>query len=297
MADNAYSLLAGWLRYQRDIGVDGLVFDHGSAVGEILAGGGCPRSCKRPSGVEGGHVAENRPSRPLKAVEKPPAAADASAFSKLAAKMKPVSELDPGMLERKRPAAKPAQVNSARRERLASLYREVMGCEKCPMSSSRAKLVFGAGSADGRLFVLGDAPDAADDAAGLPFQSGAGTLLDSILGKMMIDRKSGVFATYMQKCKSPDAEFVRGCADVCRSILDRQITIIEPQALLVFGEAAAGALLGDGRGEIERMRMGDHSYMGVPVAVTYGLPAMIKDTSLRRGAWRDIEKVLSILRG
>jgi uracil-DNA glycosylase len=298
MTDNAYSLLAGWLRYQRDIGVDGLVFDRGSAVGEILAGGGRQRPCKRPAAGAGGQAAESRPSRPPEAGEKPPAAGAPTAFSKLAARMKPVSELAPGMLERKRPAAaQGAQINSARRERLAGLYREVMGCEKCPMASSRAKLVFGAGSADGRLFVLADAPSAADDAAGLPFQGGAGTLLDSILGKMMIDRKSGIFATYMQKCKSPDEEFVRGCAEVCRSILDRQMAIIEPKAVLVFGESAAGVLLGDGGGEIERMRMSDYSYMSAPVVVTYGLPIMIKDTSLRRGAWRDIEKVLNIIKG
>ncbi|MDR2591383.1 MAG: uracil-DNA glycosylase [Chitinispirillales bacterium] len=294
MADNVYSLLAGWLRYQRDIGVDGLVFGHGSALGEILAGGGRSGPYKGAP-ADGGDAAVV--SRRAKAGEKPPAVG-ASAGSKLAARMKPIDELDPGMLERKRPPA-PAQaapVNSARRERLAGLYREVIGCEKCPMSSSRAKLVFGAGSADGRLFVLADAPSAADDVAGLPFQGEAGALLDSILGKMKVDRKSGIFATYLQKCKSADAEFIRGCAEVCRSILDRQISIIEPKAVLVFGESAAGVLLGDDRGEIERMRMGDHSYMGVPVVATYGLQLMIKDTSLRRGAWRDIEKVLSIIR-
>jgi len=293
-ANNIYSMLAGWLRYQRDIGVDGLVFGHGSAVGEILADGGRARPYKKASGGGGGQVAENHQS--AKAGEKPPAAGG-SALSKLAAKMKPVDEFDAGVPERKRPAAAPVRVDSVRRERLAGLYREVMGCEKCPMSSSRAKVVFGTGSADGRLFVLGDAPSAADDGAGLPFQGGVDALFDSILGKMKIDRKSGIFATYMQKCKSADAEFVRGCAEVCRSILDRQIAIIEPKAVLVFGESAAGVLLGDGAGDIERMRLGDHSYMGVPVVATYGLPLMIKDTSLRRGAWKDIERVLSIIRG
>ncbi|MDR2694620.1 MAG: uracil-DNA glycosylase [Chitinispirillales bacterium] len=295
MSDNAYSLLAGWLRYQRDIGVDSLVFGHLSAVGEILAGGRRLRSYKVPA--DGGGVAGSHPPK-AKAGEKPPVGGT-TALSKLAAKMKPVDELDAGMLERRRPAAlrPPAPINSGRRERLAGLYREVMGCEKCPMSSSRAKVVFGAGSADGRLFVLGDAPSADDDGAGLPFQGEAGVLLDSILGKMKVDRKSGIFAAYLQKCKSADTEFVRGCAEVCRSILDRQIAIIEPRAILVFGESAAGVLLGDDRGGIERMRLGNHSYMGAPLVATYGLPLMVNDTSLRRGAWRDMERVLSIING
>jgi len=309
MADNAsnarnvYLMLAKWLRYQRDIGVDGFVFDHGSAIREILT---LPPYYKRPGGGVGVDSTGMDERRSVSAAYRPPTgdkplpAGGASLSSKLAAKMKPIDELDAGMLDRRRPSASAsftsaARVDSVRRERLAGLYREVIGCDKCPMSSSRAKVVFGAGSADGRLFVLGDAPSVADDAAGLPFQGDAGALLDSILGKMRIDRKSGIFATYLQKCKSDDAEFVRGCAEVCRSILDRQIAIIEPKAILVFGEFAAGALLGDDRG-IEPMRAANRSYMGVPVAVTYGLPLMVKNTSLRRGAWNDIEKILNIVK-
>jgi len=295
---NVYSMLAGWLRYQRDIGVEGIVFDRGSAIREILA---LPPYYKRPVGgvsTVTGVVNDRRVGSIVgqsRVNEKQPIAG-ASAASKLAARMKPIDALDAGILERRGPPSPlPVRVDSVRRERLAGLYREVIGCEKCPMSSSRAKLVFGAGSADGRLFVLGDAPSAADDVAGLPFQGEAGDLLDSILGKMKLNRKNDIFAAYLQKCKSADAEFVRGCADVCRSILDRQMAIIEPKAILVFGESAAGALLGDDRG-IESMRGGDHSYMGAPVVVTYGLQLMVKDTSLRKGAWKDIERVLNIIR-
>jgi DNA polymerase len=303
MADNVYSLLAGWLRYQRDIGVDGFIFDRGSAVAEILAGIGRSRPYPKPAGGgEGGAVAvaEGNGSVAALGFQTDEKVTGISALSKLAARMKPVDALDAVMFERrKQPVslAPPVRVNSERRERLAGLYREVMGCGKCPMSSSRAKVVFGAGSADGRLFVLGGAPDAGDDVAGLPFQGEVGALFDSILGKMKLDRKNDVFAAYLQKCKSPDAEFVRGCAEVCRPLLDRQIEIIRPKALLVFGEPAASVLLGGGAGDIERMRSVEHSYMGVPLAVTYGLPLMLKDTSLRRGAWKDMEKVLGIIRG
>lgn len=307
MADNVhnvYSMLAGWLRYQRDIGVEGLIFDHGSAIREILAlppyykkvGGGVSVGDVGVGSRRGGYQPP-----PLQMNEKTPVTG-MSALSKLAARMRPIDDFDAGMSGSRFAAApsgssvSPIRVDSVRRERLAGLYREVMGCGKCPMVSSRAKVVFGAGSADGRLFVLGDAPSAADDGVGLPFQGETGALLDSILGKMKLDRKSDIFAAYIQKCKSADAEFIRGCADVCRSILDRQIEIIEPKAILVFGESAGSVLLGDGAGDIERMRAGNHSYMGIPLAVTYGLPLMIKDTSLRRGAWRDMERILSVLR-
>jgi DNA polymerase len=298
MADNVYSMLAGWLRYQRDIGVDGLVFGHGSAVGGILAGGGRGAAyLPLPAGGWGGVVVcEPGGGAFAGGGGGKQVGVGASAVSRLAAKMKPIDALDAAM-ERKRPSALPARVNSERRERLAGLYREVMGCAKCPMASSRAKVVFGEGRAMRRLFVLGDAPSAADDRAGLTFQGEAGALFDSILNKMKFDRMNDIFATYLQKCKSADTEFLKGCAEVCRSILDRQIEINKPRALLVFGEPAASVLLGDGAGGIERMRSAEHSYMGTPLVVTYGLPLMLKDTSLRHGAWKDIERVLGIMRG
>jgi DNA polymerase len=291
-------MLAGWLRYQRDIGVDGLVFGHGSAVGGILAGVGRGAAyLPLPAGGGGGVVlCEPGGGAFAGGGGGKQAGAGASAFSKLADRMKPLDALDAAM-DRKRPPAAPVKVHSERRERLGGLYREVIGCVKCPMSLSRAKVVFGTGNADGRLFVLGDAPSADDDGAGLPFQGGVSELLDRILGKMKLDRKNDIFATYLQKCKSADTEFVRGCADVCRSILDRQIEIIEPKALLVFGESAAGVLLGDGAVDIERMRTVDRSYMGAPLVVTYGLPLLLKETALRHGAWKDIERVLSIIHG
>jgi DNA polymerase len=216
-------------------------------------------------------------------------------------KIKPMDALDAGMLGRKRQeggAAPPPKVSSERRERLAGLYREALGCDRCALSADRAKVVFGAGSADGRLFVAGASPDLPDGRAGLPFQGEAGELLDKILGKMGLDRKNDIFASYLQKCRDSNdagAVFDSGCADACRSILDKQIEIIEPKALLVFGEDAAKFLLGSDE-DIEKLRGVNHAYLGVPVVVTYGLPLMVKETSYRKGAWIDMERVLGMIK-
>ncbi len=95
MADNAYSLLSGWLRYQRDIGVDGLVFGHGSAVGEILAGGGRLSPYRTPAAGGAGAAVESRPSRPPQVGVKTPAAGGPS-LPQLAPRRKHLDETGAG---------------------------------------------------------------------------------------------------------------------------------------------------------------------------------------------------------
>jgi DNA polymerase len=191
---------------------------------------------------------------------------------------------------------------------MAELYRETQKCDKCALSQKRAKIVFSSGSADGKLFVIGDAPSRADEAAGQSFQGEAGDLFDKILGKMGLDRKRDVFATYLQKCRNNDGLggdgsgdlfgsgnlFDAGCAEVCRPILDKQIDIIDPKAILIFGSPPAKIILGDG-GDIEQLRGADHKYKDKPVVVTYPLSLMLEDTKYRYGAWDDMKKVLKIL--
>jgi len=299
MTKNIYSLLTDYLRYQRDIGVDGIVFDHGSAVvRKILpVGGGAGRPAAR-SGGAGANAGSGGYSRgaPVKASTQPPApkavgaGADTSPLSKLS-KIKPVDALDPRMpLKRARKA--PA-LSSGRRERLAELYRETAGCGKCALSRHRAKVVFGSGSADGKLLAIGGVPERPEDIAGLPFLGGAGELFDRILEKMGLDRKNDVFASYAQKCLGPDG-FDRECAGACRPLLDRQIEIIEPKAILVFGEAAANFLLGDDA-PVEQLRAINHTYMNKPVVVTYDLSLMLKEKQYRFDAWEDMKKILAIL--
>jgi uracil-DNA glycosylase family 4 len=290
MADNIYSMLAAYLRCQRDLGVEEIIFERGSAVGKILSvgrsRGAQPASPARTPGKRaavgyGGH------SAPQKAGVGGDAAASASSLSRLS-KIRPADTLGLKKFER---SAVSAGAPSARREKLAGLYRETAACRKCALSESRAKVVFGSGGANGRLLVIGDMPSSEDEAAGRPFQGESGDLLAKILAKMGLDRDKGVFATYVQKCRGAGGGFDGGSARICLPVLDGQIDIIEPEAILVFGQEAANVLLGNGDG-IERLRAISHTYKNIPTVVTYSLSLMLSETRYRHGAWDDMRKVL-----
>jgi DNA polymerase len=136
----------------------------------------------------------------------------------------------------------------------------------------------------------------------LAFQDEAGQLFDSMLNKMGLNLKKDVFATYLQKCRNisgsndncDDGRFNNEYAEVCKSILDRQIDIVEPKALLIFGQSAANFLL-EGGGDIEQLRASGHSYKGKTVIVTYGLSLMLTETQYRFGAWEDMKKIMSVI--
>jgi len=289
---NGRSLLAAYLRAQRDLGVEEFIFEHGSKVKQLFnkadsaAVGARYKTASERTGGERGYlsVSDNVGSQTY------------SSSSKLS-KLKTIDYFD-----KIKPAAPSggkagAPVRSERREKLAALYREAASCSMCQLSRSRSKVVFGAGSADGKLFIIGECPsDPQDESAGLPFQGEAGELYARILDKMGLDKNKDVFAAYLQKCRSAESGgFDKECAAVCKSRLDRQIEIIEPAALLVFGQPAANVLLNNEDG-IERLRGANHTYKNKPVVVTYSLSLMNKEPQLRTGAWEDMKRVLGLLR-
>jgi uracil-DNA glycosylase len=86
-----------------------------------------------------------------------------------------------------------------RRERLVELYREAAVCEKCPLSATRTRVVFGSGNADADLMFVGEAPGAEEDRQGLPFVGRAGALLNELLGEIGLSRED-VFIANVLKC-------------------------------------------------------------------------------------------------
>ncbi len=86
-----------------------------------------------------------------------------------------------------------------RRERLVEAFNEAAVCEKCPLSATRTKVVFGAGNADADLMFVGEAPGAEEDRQGLPFVGRAGGLLTKLLEEIGLSRED-VFIANVLKC-------------------------------------------------------------------------------------------------
>jgi uracil-DNA glycosylase len=86
-----------------------------------------------------------------------------------------------------------------RRERLVEVYNQASICERCPLSETRNRVVFGAGNADADLMFVGEAPGAEEDRQGLPFVGRAGAFLTELLEGIGLKRDD-VFIANVLKC-------------------------------------------------------------------------------------------------
>jgi len=151
---------------------------------------------------------------------------------------------------------------AARREQLKEVFERARVCERCPLSETRTKVVFGAGNADAELMFIGEAPGANEDLQGLPFVGAAGKLLDQLLGEIGMARRD-VFIANVLKCRPPgnrDPEPEEISA--CQEYLFAQLDLIQPTMVCTLGNFAMKLLRGKPTG-ISKLH-------GQPEVVTIG---------------------------
>lgn len=135
-----------------------------------------------------------------------------------------------------------------RREALIDLYREVAGCTRCPLHTTRTRPVFGSGNADADLVFVGEAPGAEEDRQGLPFVGRAGQLLNQLLGEIGM-RREDVFICNILKSRPPgNRDPQPEEIEACWPYLERQIELIEPRVIATLGNFATKRITGSPTG-------------------------------------------------
>jgi uracil-DNA glycosylase family protein len=134
---------------------------------------------------------------------------------------------------------------------LGLIKAEADGCRRCPLWEHATQTVFGAGSANGPLMLVGEQPGDVEDRQGEPFVGPAGQLLRRALGEAGIEMASVYLTNAVKHFKwrpqgkrrlheRPNHEEVMAC----RLWLDMEIETVRPSAVVALGATAAGALLG-----------------------------------------------------
>lgn len=153
------------------------------------------------------------------------------------------------------------------------------GCVACPeLVVSRTTVVAGVRPWDesrADVLLVGEAPGAQEDLAGVPFVGRSGQLLDSLLAEAGIER-SRVAVANVLKCRPPRNRKPRR-AEVarCRPWLARQIELADPCVVVALGGTAAEWFFGPGA-RIAGLREHVHDYDGHALVVTYHPSAAIR---------------------
>ena len=129
-----------------------------------------------------------------------------------------------------------------RRQTLVEVYNQASVCERCPLSETRNRVVFGAGNADADLMFVGEAPGAEEDRQGLPFVGRAGAFLTELIEGIGMTREE-VFINNVILCRPPgNRDPQPEEIDSCRPWLEQRINLIQPRVIGTLGNFATKLL-------------------------------------------------------
>jgi DNA polymerase len=136
---------------------------------------------------------------------------------------------------------------------LDELRENAKTCKGCHLYQDATQTVFGAGSSDARIVVVGEQPGDIEDRRGEPFVGPAGKVLDRAIGDAGLDR-SGMYVTnavkhFKHRPAAPGKRRIHQTPDrseilACRPWLVAEFAVLQPEVIVVLGATAAKALLG-----------------------------------------------------
>jgi DNA polymerase len=134
---------------------------------------------------------------------------------------------------------------------LGALNQAAARCQGCDLYRHATQAVFGQGSRESRLVLVGEQPGDQEDRQGLPFVGPAGEVLDRALAEAGIDRTTVYVTNAVKHFKFTERGKRRihekpSSAEVaaCRPWLEAELRAIEPDVILCLGATAAGSLIG-----------------------------------------------------
>lgn len=214
-----------------------------------------------------------RPWSPSKPSMNPPSANDAAA---------------PPLPDADAPADQRAAV-------LASTRSAASACTRCPLYRDATQTVFGAGEVGARWMFVGEQPGDQEDLRGQPFVGPAGQLFDRALAEIGIERRLAYVTNAVKHFKfelrgkrrihkTPAQREAAACLDW----LEREIALVQPQAIVALGATAARSVLGRAVAVTRERGQWQRRDDGVPVLVTLHPSALLRaDPGQREQAYAD----------
>lgn len=176
---------------------------------------------------------------------------------------------------------------------LDGLYANLLKLEALPLRYEGGKnMVRGRGNTNARLLIIGDAPDADEDEAGVAFGGKAGRMLEQMLAQAgLADQFYALPAVFWRPAGNrplTDAD-----ADMTLPFLHRFTSLIKPDVLLLMGPAAVKVAMASNEG-IQKLRSKDqklHLFEGdnpPAVRVSFHPSLLLKQPMAKALAWRDM---------
>jgi len=171
----------------------------------------------------------------------------------------------------------------------SDLADQVRTCTACDLHTGRTHAVFGVGSQQADLLIVGEAPGADEDRQGEPFVGRAGQLLNEMLKAIGLQRQT-VYIANILKCRPPNNRDPKPEeAEICVRYLYRQIELLQPKLIVAVGRIAAQRLLKTDTA-LSKLRNKLHVLpeTQTPFIVTYHPAYLLRSPLEKRKAWQDL---------
>jgi uracil-DNA glycosylase family 4 len=177
---------------------------------------------------------------------------------------------------------------------LEKIRADIGDCTRCRLSKARHTIVYGVGNPQAELMFAGEGPGADEDAQGIPFVGRAGQLLTQMIEAMGLKRDD-VYIANVVKCRPPENRLPeKDEIATCSPFLIRQIDAIKPKVLVALGACAVQTLLA-APVAITKIRGQWYDYRGIRMMPTFHPAYLLRNPPAKPDAWKDLQKVMSVL--
>lgn len=176
------------------------------------------------------------------------------------------------------------------------LQQRVAACTACPLHQTRTQTVFGVGSKQAKLVLVGEAPGQQEDLKGEPFVGRAGQLLDQMLLAIGLKRED-VYIANILKCRPPNNRDPKPEEqNCCTPFLLEQLQLLNPKLIVALGRISAQYLLQTTE-TLGRLRTKQHIYSAarIPFLVTYHPAYLLRTPTDKAKAWEDLLQIKQFL--
>ena len=173
------------------------------------------------------------------------------------------------------------------------LTKMVQDCQACDMRAGCQQTVMGAGDRQADWLIVAGEMSVEEAESGQVLVGAVGKLFDNILAAMHLKRETKVYLTHSQKCYSARAAILSKVQMAsCLPYLQREIALVQPKIILVLGETAARALLGEAvpRGTLTH-------YQHIPLLVIDHPADLLRKPETKAQAWRDLQLAVATVAG
>lgn len=182
-----------------------------------------------------------------------------------------------------------------RRRAMVELAQEVLDCTACPLHQNSPARVPGIGEVSGRLLVITYPPSTEEEAAGRPLVGKLGQFFNKWLSAIGLSEEQ-IFIASIIKCAPKGRRLDKVHFEKCRPFLERQIELVAPAAILTLGQLTLSSLLKE-FSDLNLNHGEELNYRGIPFIATYHPFDVLKNPSLKKAVWGDLQKLQLLLEG